>query len=79
MYADNFAQKLKKARKDAGYTQEQVALETGISRTIIAYLETGKREPSLENLGILADFYNVSVDWLLGTGITKRSVDCHQT
>lgn len=79
MYADNFAQKLKKARKDAGYTQEQVAQETGISRTIIAYLETGKREPSLENLGILADFYNVSVDWLLGTGITKRSVDCQQT
>ena len=71
MYAENFHNKLRKARKDAGYTQEQVAQETGISRTIIAYLETGKREPSLENLGILADFYNVSIDWLLGTGVTR--------
>ncbi len=68
MYSENFHNKIKKARKDAGYTQDQVARETGISRTIIAYLETGKREPSLENLGILADFYNVSTDWLLGIG-----------
>lgn len=68
MYSENFHNKIKKARKDAGYTQEQVAKETGISRTIIAYLETGKREPSLENLGILAEFYNVSTDWLLGIG-----------
>lgn len=72
MYAENFHEKLKKARKDAGYTQEQVAKETGISRTIIAYLETGKREPSIENLGILIDFYEVSADWILGTGKTKR-------
>ncbi|MDE5746978.1 MAG: helix-turn-helix domain-containing protein [Acetatifactor sp.] len=72
MYAEVFPSRLKKARKDAGYTQEQVSKETGISRTIIAYLETGKREPSLENLGILIDFYEVSADWILGTGKTKR-------
>lgn len=67
MYKECFTQKIKKARLDAGYTQNQVADATGISQSIIAYMETGKREPSIENLGILADFYSVSVDWLLGT------------
>ena len=71
MYKENFHEKLKDARKRTGFTQAEVAEETGISQSIIAYLETGKREPSLENLGILADFYGVSTDWLLGTGIKK--------
>lgn len=72
MYRESFAQKIKKARIDAGYTQKQVEELTGISQPIIAYMENGKREPSLENLGILADFYNVSTDWLLGTGIQRQ-------
>lgn len=71
MYRETFAEKIKKARIDAGYTQTQVAEATGISQPIIAYMEKGKREPSLENLGILADFYEVSIDWLLGTGKHK--------
>lgn len=68
MYKESFAEKIKKARKDTGFTQIEVEEETKISQAIISALENGKREPSLENLGILADFYGVSVDWLLGTG-----------
>lgn len=67
MYSEMFTQKIKKARKDAGYTQNQVAELTGISQPIISNIERGEREPSIENLGILADFYEVSIDWLLGT------------
>lgn len=67
MYSEMFTQKIKKARLDAGYTQNQVAELTGISQSILSNLEKGKREPSIENLGILADFYEVSIDWLLGT------------
>lgn len=65
MYKETFAERLKFAREQTGFTQREVAKETGISQPIIAYLETGKREPSLENLGILAEFYGVSIDWLL--------------
>lgn len=72
MYKENFATKLKKARHDSGYSQKEVEQMTGISQPIIAYLETGKREPSLENFGILADFYGVSADWLLGTGMRRN-------
>ena len=67
MYKESFHEKIKKARLKAGYTQIEVSEATGISQSIIAYLETGKREPSLENLGILTDFYETSADWLLGT------------
>ncbi len=71
MYKETFPQRMKKARIDAGYTQVQVADLTGISQAIISNIENGNREPSLENLGILIDFYEVSADWILGTGIKK--------
>lgn len=67
MYVESFASKLKKARENTGFTQREVAKETGITQSVIARYETGKLEPSIETLGILADFYMVSVDWLLGT------------
>lgn len=67
MYQETFAEKLKTARKKAGYTQEQVAVETKINRNTLASYETARTQPDLETLGILADFYAVSVDWLLGT------------
>ena len=67
MYTEVFAMKLKQARKDAGYTQKQVEELTGIKRVTIASYEIGRTEPDLETLAKLADFYCVSVDWLLGT------------
>ena len=67
MYVETFAQKLKKAREDTGFTQREVAKETGITQSVLARYETGKLEPNIEVLGILIDFYNVSADWRLGT------------
>lgn len=71
MYKETFPQKIKKARLDAGYTQVQVADITGIAQSIISNIENGNREPSLETLGTLIDFYEVSADWILGTGKKK--------
>jgi transcriptional regulator with XRE-family HTH domain len=71
MYCESFASKLKKAREDTGFTQREVAKETGITQSVLARYETGKLEPNLEVLGILTDFYGVSADWLLGTGKNK--------
>ncbi len=67
MYAESFPSKLKKARANTGFTQREVAKETGIPHSTIANYETGRTQPDIENLGILADFYLVSADWLLGT------------
>ena len=71
MYRENFSAKIKKAREDAGYTQKQVEEITGIKQPILSKLEKGIREPSLETMGILIDFYEVSADWILGTGKKK--------
>ena len=64
------------SRNDTGFTQREVAEELKISKSTIASYETGRTQPDIEMLGILADFYNVSVDWLLGTkGNNKKEQD----
>ena len=76
MYRESFPSKLKKARENTGFTQREIAKETGISQPSIAQYETGKREPDVETIGILADFYGVSVDWLFGTvGLNKSNYE----
>lgn len=77
MYVETFASKLKKARENTGFTQREVEKETGITQSVLARYETGKLEPSIETLGILADFYEVDVNWLLGTK-GKPSEDNYQ-
>lgn len=72
MYPKTFAEKLKKARSDAGYTQEDVSLILNIGRSTLANYEVGRTEPNLNTLAMLADFYDVSVDWLLGTKGGKK-------
>lgn len=73
MYKEGLPSKLQKAREESGFTQKEVANETGIDQSTIARYETGERKPNIENLGILADFYEISVDWLLGTNPSKKN------
>ncbi len=74
MYKESFAAKLKKARLNTGFTQVEVEKETKIKQSTIASYEIGRTEPDIETLGILADFYGVSVDWLLGTQGRKPDI-----
>lgn len=67
MYKEIVSLRLKKARLDNGLSQGEVEKETSIPRTKIAKIELGTQNPDVETLGTLADFYGVSVDWLLGT------------
>lgn len=52
MYREVFQSRVKKAREETGFTQREVAKETGIPLSTIAKYETGKLEPDLEKLGI---------------------------
>lgn len=67
MYFETFPSKLKKARENTGFTQEETAKETNIPRSTLANYEIGRTQPDIETIGILADFYCVSCDWLIGT------------
>lgn len=56
---------LKQLRKDKGYTQIAVQMKTGIEQALLSKYETGERTPPTETLVRLAEFYNVSIDYIL--------------
>ena len=66
MFKECFIANIKRARKSAEMTQEQVAEKLNTSRTNITKYENGSLEPNLETIGLLAELYNVSTDWLFG-------------
>lgn len=47
------------------YTQLKVQMETGISQSMLSKYENGELLPTTENLLILANFYNTSLDFLM--------------
>ena len=47
------------------YTQIKVQMETGIPQSMISKYESGDLLPTTENLMILANFYNTSLDFLM--------------
>lgn len=61
-----FAQNLKELREAAGIGQVRLASEIGVSKGIISLWENGKREPTLSYLVLLAKYFNVSIDFLVG-------------
>lgn len=61
-----FTQLLKALREQKGVTQQQVSEATGISKSAYVNYECGNRKPGFSSLIILADYFNVSADTLLG-------------
>ena len=64
-----FAERLKELRAEQGVSQVLLAKSLGVSKGIVSLWENGLREPTLPNLGALADYFCVSLDFL--TGRTK--------
>ena len=58
--------KLKEIRMLQGKTQEEVAKFLNIARASYANIENGKRDPDTQTILELADYFNVSVDYLMG-------------
>ena len=57
---------LKKLRKERKLTQIGLQMETGIEQALLSKFENGTRIPPTETLIILADYYGVSIDYILG-------------
>lgn len=62
----NFGQHLKDLRKAKGVTQKQLAIDIGASERGIQQYELGERKPTYDMLIALADYFNVSLDYLVG-------------
>lgn len=63
---NKIAVRLRELREEAGKSQQDIADILGISRPAYTFYETGKRAPTSENLFVLADFFHVTTDYLLG-------------
>ena len=62
-----FGDRIALLREKAGLTQEELAQQLGISRAALAKYEKSLREPDYETLNKIADFFDVSIDYLLGS------------
>lgn len=58
--------RLVELRKEKGLTQEELAKALNISRSALSLYEIGKRDPDTETLKKIAEYFNVSIDYLLG-------------
>ena len=57
--------RLRELRKTRGISQLKLAMDLNTNQNTISRYETGEREPGITELITLADYFDVSVDYLL--------------
>ncbi len=57
--------RLKELRKKKGITQQKLALDLNMNQNTISRYETGEREADYATLILIADYFAVSIDYLL--------------
>ena len=57
--------RMKELRKSKGISQLKMAMDLNTNQNTISRYETGEREPSINELIKIADYFNVSIDYLL--------------
>lgn len=70
-----FAERLKKLRCESDMKQSDLAKVLGVSASTIGMYEQGRRTPDLEVLTKIANYFQVSVDYLLGRTTIKNFED----
>ncbi len=65
---------LKLIRKERKLNQLKVAMDLNISREALSHYENGKREPSLEMIQKMSEYFGVSIDYLItGSEYSKNN------
>lgn len=57
--------RLRRIREEKGLDQKEAAEKLGMSNVVLNRYEKDKREPDLNTIFTLAQFYGVSIDWLV--------------
>lgn len=68
-------QRIRDLRKQKKMSQSELAKIIGVTQTTITAWETGKAEPSSSAVANLADYFNVTTDYLLGRPEEKKEKD----
>ncbi|WP_196593481.1 helix-turn-helix domain-containing protein [Pectinatus sottacetonis] len=77
MLKSRFTYRLKEVRKKMGLTQKEAAKRLNIGYTKYNHYETGRNEPDMDTIILLAKFYKVSIDYLMGNDdncINKQNI-----
>ena len=74
--SNTFARRLKDLRKEANITQIEFARKFNIANGTVGNWESGNRQPDYATLQKIADFFNVSVDYLLDDSLDSEQVSC---
>ncbi|MNJ69235.1 HTH-type transcriptional regulator Xre [compost metagenome] len=61
-----FAERFKNLRLEKSFSQQDIAASLGVDRSIVSHWERGTRIPSLDVAYALADYFYVSLDYLVG-------------
>ncbi len=61
-----FPYRLKQLRENLSMTQEELAKMLNLTQSTVAYYESGRKMPTLENAIIIAKIFNTSLDYLVG-------------
>lgn len=61
-----FGERLRQLRKEKGISAEQLAEIMGINKSTISRYENGQRDPFMPFVQKIADYFNVSIDWMVG-------------
>jgi len=64
---------LSQLRRETGRSQRRVSEELGISQGLLSHYETGAREPKLEFIVKVCDYYGVTADYIIG----RARESCH--
>ncbi len=72
---DTLGKRLKILRERNNYSQKRVADAIGLTNVQLSRYESGDRNPDPDTLNLLADFFGVSTDYLLGRTDTPNPVD----
>lgn len=73
----NFAKVFKALRTQHKMTQQELAAKIGVSRSAIGMYENGEREPDFETLEVIADFFNVDMNYLIGRSSYITTIAAH--
>lgn len=72
---NNIGYRISELRKQAGMSQFQLAKVLNVATSTLGMYETGKREPSLKVMNRIANYFNVTTDYLLGRPELKKETD----
>lgn len=61
-----FSDRFKQLRTERRLSQQNLADQLGFSKSSVNMYERGEREPGLESMETIADYFNVDLDYLMG-------------